>query len=176
MGEHLYALMRSRQCMVRCDANSREPFDINDRTRVCNTCNISIEIERLEQDQDCLRLNVLTQTSSHTCFIHDCNNNNLQRLRVDCRVNIYLKRDIFVSENNKTCPEHLDAEGNLLQPLLETLRFVNRPYSLKGTQLKNFLQELRNVANNISFSKFHNENNFSDTEFSSMSPITKEQF
>lgn len=164
---------------TRRDAGNRQPLDINDRTRLCNNCNISIvnEIDILQQDPQCLRLNVLTQTSSQTCLLRECNNNyNLQRLSVSCRVNIYLKRDIYVSENTKSCPEHLDAEGNLLQPLLETLRFINRPYVLKGTPLKNFLQELRNVANNIAVSRFDNENNFSDEEFSSMSPITKEQF
>lgn len=131
----------------------------------------------LQQDPDCLRLNVLTQTSSQTCLLRECNNgNNLQRLNIACRVNIYLKRGIYVSENAKSCPEHLDAEGNLLQVVLEGLRFVNRPYIIKGTQLKYFLQQLRNVANNIAVSRFDNENNFSDSEFSSMSPIKKINF
>lgn len=131
----------------------------------------------LQQDPDCLRLNVLTQTSSQTCLLRECNNgNNLQRLNIACRVNIYLKRGIYVSENAKSCPEHLDAEGNLLQVVLEGLRFVNRPYIIKGTQLKYFLQQLRNVANNIAVSRFDNENNFSVSEFSSMSPIKKINF
>lgn len=172
-------ILKREIAITRRDANNRQPLEINDRTRLCNNCNISIthEIQMLQQDPDCLRLNVLTQTSSQTCLLRECNNgNNLQRLNIACRVNIYLKRDIYVSENAKSCPEHLDAEGNLLQVVLEGLRFVNRPYIIKGTQLKYFLQQLRNVANNIAVSRFDNENNFSDSEFSSMSPIKKINF
>lgn len=136
-------ILKREVSITRRDTNNRPPLEITDRTRRCNNCNISItrEIELTQQDPFCLRLNVLTQTSSQSCFI--CNNeNNLNRLSIVCRVNIYLKREIFVSENTKCCPEHLNEQGNLIEPLIATLNFFNRPYSLKGVQLKHFLNEL----------------------------------
>ncbi|KYN12400.1 hypothetical protein ALC57_15429, partial [Trachymyrmex cornetzi] len=50
------------------------------------------------------------------------------------------------------------------------------PYLLQGNELQDVLRELRNVANNASNSRYDNENNFTDEEFYSLSPITKEQF
>ena len=120
-----------------------------------------------------MRINVLSQTSSHTCII--CNgNNNLVRLSLKARVNIYLKRNIYASEHTKCCQNHLDDENLLLQELLQNLCFVNRPYVIVGTQLKPLLEELKN--NCTSGTKYDNENNFTDDEFATMSPITKEQF
>ena len=59
--------------------------------------------------------------------------------------------------------------GNLLEPLLDTLCYVNRPYILKGNELQRVLEELRNVANNLSGSRYENGNNFTDQEFYSLS-------
>lgn len=163
--------------IARRDGFNREPIEVTEDTKVCSNCNISIirEIEQMQEDLDCLRLNVLSQTSSHTCFICN-NNNNIIRLRIHCRIQIYIKTDIYVNNNVKSCPQHLDEEGYLLRPLINNLRYVNRPYALKGNELKIFLEELRNTANTICFVKYENENNFSDEEFSTLSPITKEQF
>lgn len=163
--------------IVRRDNANREPLEVTDATRICCNCNISIlhEIEVMQLDPLCLRLNVLAQTSSHTCLICN-NNNNLTRLSIQCRTQIYLKKNIYVNYNVKCCPGHLDDSGYLFDELLDLLRFVNRPYTLKGNELKSILEELRNVANNASRSKYDNENNFTDEEFSSLSPINKEQF
>lgn len=67
-----------------------------------------------------------------------------------------------MSENSKCCQRHLDDEGLLLEELLDGLRFVDRPYVIKGTHLKQFLEELRHNANSMFVSRYDNENNFTD--------------
>lgn len=148
------------------DAAHREFLEITDRTRLCNNCNISIvnELRVLNENPSALRLKVLSQTSSHTCLI--CNgNNNLTRLTIKSRVNVYIKKNIYMSENSKCCQRHLDDEGLLLEELLDGLRFVDRPYVIKGIQLKQFLEELLHNANSMFVSRYDNENNFTDEEF-----------
>lgn len=63
--------------IARRDNDNREAFEVSEATRIYNNCNISIihEIGVMQQDPSCVRLNVLTQTSSHPCLI--CNNNSL---------------------------------------------------------------------------------------------------
>lgn len=121
--------------IIRRDANNLLTLDITDRTRLCANCNRSVlhEMEAIERDPTCLRLNVLTQTSSHTCMI--CNQYpNIQRLSVEYLVNVFIKKNIYIPET-KCCRIHLDDNGLLLQFLLEGLRFVNRPYVICGQQL-----------------------------------------
>lgn len=141
-----YEDLEKREIAIsRRDAAQRSPIEITDRTRICNNCNISIvnEIRILNEDPNALRLNILSQTSSHTCLI--CNgNNNLTRLTLKARVNIYLNRDIYTSKNVKSCLNHLDDQGFLLREFFQDLRFVNRPCIIKGNELKQLLEELRN--------------------------------
>lgn len=163
--------------LSRRNTDNRGPIVIDDNTRLCNNCNISIvnEIRALQEDPLALRLNVLRQSSSNTCFI--CGNEgNVTRISLECRVNIYLKKNVYTSENTKSCAQHLDDRGHLFDHLYDELHFVNRPYRFKGNQLSTFLGELRSFANNTSNTKFNNENNISEEHFASISPITKEQF
>lgn len=82
--------------------------------------------------------------------------------------------NIYIPENVRSCQNHLDDRGFILSPLLPSLRFINKPYIINGQQLHLFLQELRNVA--INSTRFEDEHSFTDEEFHSISPITKEQF
>ncbi|KAJ8673506.1 hypothetical protein QAD02_014181 [Eretmocerus hayati] len=161
--------------IVRRDANGRAPMEIVEETRLCGNCNRSIlnEIRMLQDDPSSLRLNVLSQTSSQTCLVCD-GDNNIVRLSTQARVNIYLKRDIYASENTRSCQDHLDDVGQLFSEHLENLRSVNRPLKIAGTVLRPFLEELRN--NCTTSMKYENENNFTEEEFATLSPITREQF
>ncbi|CAG9773134.1 unnamed protein product [Ceutorhynchus assimilis] len=147
-------------------ANIRPIIEINELTRICASCNRSIirEINALQRDPACLRLNVLTQSSSHSCLI--CNSPNEPRLSTEARVNIFLNRDIYVPEYVKSCAHHLNGNGFLLQRLLPGLRFVNRPYVIPGRELQTFLKHLRNTANE--HPKIDSEDYFSDADFESI--------
>ncbi|EZA52958.1 hypothetical protein X777_07635 [Ooceraea biroi] len=124
-------LIKREIAIMRRDANNRVPLDIADLTRLCVNCNRSLAIER---DPTCLRLNVLTQTSSHTCMI--CNQYaNIQRLSVE-------------------------------------------PYVIRGHQLHIILQELRRVRDLSGRNNclYNDESSFTDEEFKSIAPISKDQF
>ncbi|KAJ8671549.1 hypothetical protein QAD02_002808 [Eretmocerus hayati] len=160
---------------ARRNAGGRLPIQITELTRICINCNQAImnEIRLLEEDPTALRLNVLTQTSSHTCLI--CNGHeNLTRLSVEARVDIYMKRNIYVTQETRSCRNHLDDGGYLRPEYLEHLRSLHRPLRIPGTVLRPFLDELRNRCS--TGSKYENENNFNDIESASISPINKEDF
>lgn len=111
---------------------------------MCNNCNISIhrEIQTLQNDPQCLRLNILPQTSSATCLVCD-GRNDIHRLTLECRVNIFVKRNMYVPNKYVCCNHHLDERGFLLEGILEDLRYINGPYILKGQELQAFLGALR---------------------------------
>lgn len=143
--------------------------------RDCLNCNRLIlnEIVLLLADPTCLRLNVLTQMTSHMCVI--CNDvENVARLSPECRVQIFIDVNIYVPENVRSCQRHLDTNGLLLNILLPGLRFINRPYVIKGPQLLMFLQQLRNTAGNKVTAI--DENTVTDEEFQCVAPLTKDQF
>lgn len=155
----------------------RDPLVINEQARICNNCNISIaeEIQNLANDPDCLRLNVLTQTRAGSCLI--CNERNgIHRMTLNCRIDIFLKRNIYIPEGTRCCLDHLNNDGFMLDVLLGGLRYFDRPIILRGPELRSFLQCLRELAVNGVQKRYENENNFSDDEFEALSPISKEQF
>lgn len=112
------------------------------------------------------------ETANHTCVI--CNADaDVHRIILECRVNVFVLRDIFIPEEVRSYQHHLDDQGFFLQALLSGLRSINRPYVLKGLQLQKFLQGLRNVARDQR--RFVDENSFTDAEFESFSLVTKQQ-
>lgn len=166
---------KSEIAIRRREANNMPPLEVLPNTKICFTCNQSIidEIRIIEQDPTCLRINVLTQTSSSSCLI--CNAVvNLNRLSNECKAYIFLRRNIFIPENVRSCPEHLNEQGYISFPLLNGLRFVNRPYIIRGPLLQTFLESLRTVANNST--RFTDENDFTDEEFRTFFSLTKPQF
>lgn len=99
---------------------------------------------------------------------------NIQRLSVKCRVNVFIKKNIYISETAKCCRIHLDDNVLLLQFLLEGLRFINRPYVICGQQLQIILQELQTVCQNGC--SYNDKNSFTDEEFKSIAPLSRDQF
>ncbi|KYN06089.1 hypothetical protein ALC62_02972 [Cyphomyrmex costatus] len=61
--------------------------------------------------------------------------NGQTRLCMNCNISIF-----------ESCRIHLDGRGFLLQPLHAGLRSINRPYVIKGQELQEFINELRNNA------------------------------
>lgn len=168
--------MNKRQVAIsRRDELNHPPLALDENSRLCINCNRSIinEINLINADPTCLRLNVLTQTASQTCVI--CNaQNDIERLSLQCRVQVFIKRNIYIPDNVRSCRHHLDANGCFLNMLLLGLQFINRPYVIKGQQLQVFLQEMRNVS--LNRGKGIDFDNLTDEEFESLSPINKNQF
>jgi len=170
-------LERQELAKARREAAGLPFIQITDESRLCFNCNVSLleEINIMVNDPQCTRLNVLTQTSSHTCLI--CNaQQNLTRLSTDCRVHIFIKRNIYVPEYVVCCNNHLTEKGLLFENLIEGLRFINRPYILKGRQLLILLDGLRQQTVKNSKQKYEDESNLSENDFAAISPITKDQF
>lgn len=166
---------RREIAITRRDAEGRIPLPVTDLTRLCLNCNRSIldEIAILEENPDCLRLNILRQTRNATCLF--CNADaNLHRLTVECRVDVFVQRNIFIPDLVKSCRHHLDNRGFILPQLMIGLQFVNRPYLVAGSQIRLFLDGLRTAV--INKNVFEHENNFDDDDFKCISPITKPQF
>lgn len=148
---------------------------IDNESRLCFNCNQFIvnEIKQIETDPTCLRLNVVTQTRNNSCLF--CNSVvNVRRLSLESRVNVFVLKNIYIPEDVRCCDRHLDNRGFILPLLLSDLLFINRPFVIKGQQLQVFLQALRNVANNKNH--YEDENSFTEDEFKSIAPITKQQF
>ena len=97
------------------------------------------------------------------------------RLFAECRVNIFIIKNIYITESACCCFQYLDTNGFIPHILLVGLQFVKRPYNLFGTEVHNFLQSLRQAAI-INESNFNNEESFSEDEFRAISPITRDHF
>lgn len=167
-------IIKNQIAITRRDELGHPPLELHNETRLCTNCNISIlqEITLLNEDPTCIRLNVLTQTSNNTCVI--CNaHNNLHRLSVKCRVNVFIETTIFIPTNVRSCLHHLDENGLLLKILLPGLRSINRPRKVNGPEMLDFLNHLRQGC--IDKAK-PLDTNLTEEEFKCIAPITKEQF
>lgn len=161
--------------IIRRDDHGHPPLALDENSRLCVNCNRLIieEMALIEADPSCLRLNVLTQTASRSCVI--CNQpNDINRLSIECRIQVFIKRNIFIPENVRSCQHHLDQKGCFLNVLLQGLRSINRAYVIRGQQLQLFLQEIRNVS--LKRGDGIDWDNLTEEDFQSLSPISKNQF
>lgn len=169
-----YAVKRDI-AIFRRDMAGRLALEVTDLTRLCVNCNCYIldEIDLLERDPTCMRINVLSQTRSASCLI--CNTEHgVQRLSLQARVNIFITSDIYIPSNVRSCQNHLDGKGFLLRPLHTGLRFINRPYVIRGQELQMFIKELwKNV---LTSSQYEDEEDFDEEDFKVMTSLTKAQF
>ena len=163
--------------IARRDEAGRPPLAITPETRICNNCNISInqEIQILENDPNCLRLNVLSQTSNVSCLV--CNGyNNTHTLTPECRAHVFIKKNIYIPRRYICCNDHLDDKSILRNEFLDQLRYINRPYLLQGYDLQQLLQAMRENALNAQTNKYENELSVSEEEFFAVCGINKAQF
>ncbi|XP_043464129.1 uncharacterized protein LOC122499719 [Leptopilina heterotoma] len=159
----------------RRDERNLLPAAITDRTRLCINCNQSIrlEIEAIEIDPRCNRLNVLTRNHYRTCLL--CNTDvNLHRKSIESRVNIFVNVNIYVPGDVRICNLHIDENGFVFRALQDGLQFINRPYIIDGQELQIVLQLLRGLV--VDKKQFVDVDSISDEEFTSLSPISKVQF
>lgn len=172
-GEHNAA--RCELAIIRRNSFERPDLQISHQTRLCITCIrlVNEDLRRIAEDPSCLQLNVLTQTNSKSCLV--CNSAvNIHKLSFECRLNVFIVRNIYIPDYVTSCIGHLDDRGYFLEPLLAGFQFINRPYVLKGREIQMLFEGLRNAANDKR--RFSDEHCFTNDEFSSFSPVTKEQF
>ena len=107
--------------------------------------------------------NVPLQDTCSTSYMICQENWHIHRLSIECKVQIFIERDIYVPNHARCCNNHLDEEGLLLRPLLLRLTYVNRPYVIKGHELAIVLRTPRTAAQKEP--SFQDENALGDEEF-----------
>ncbi|CAG9764542.1 unnamed protein product [Ceutorhynchus assimilis] len=149
---------------------------VNAESRLCLNCHRSIlrEVQNIENNPASMRLNVLKQTSMQTCLI--CNSmDNVHRLSLKCRVDVFIRQNIFIPTGTRSCNHHLDEDGLLLSFLLPALQFINHPYLVPGPELVIFLQEIRSIARGVN-KWLCCEKDLNEEEFRSVVGLSKEHF
>ncbi|XP_071637313.1 uncharacterized protein [Temnothorax longispinosus] len=63
-------------------------------------------------------------------------NRQLQRLSIKCRTDIFINRGIYVPENIRSCPEHLDDEGCFPKDLHAHFEYFDRSYMLANEEFR----------------------------------------
>ena len=161
--------------ILRRDMLGHPALDLINETKIFFNCDryINEEIELTERDPACMRMNVLSQTRSASCLI--CNQDeNVHRLSLKARVNIFVTSNIVIPSNVRSCQEHLNDKGFLIRQLHAGLRFINRPYNIRGEELQEFIQHLR--RNILDATKCEDEESFEEEEFRTLTSLTKAQF
>lgn len=174
-GEDNNNILKREIAVTRRDGLNHPPLQIHDQSILCTNCNISItnEIAITEEDPTCLKLNVIKQTANRRCVIcHD--QDNLQRLSMDCRVNVFAEQRIYIPENVRCCRHHLDEYGMIPTILLHGLPYINRPIVIKGNQMLPFLNKLADAA--AEKTRFVNEKSLKAELYPVLTSLTKEQF
>ena len=86
---------------------------------------------------------------------------------------MFLQCNIFIPDLVKSCLHHLDERGHLLRPLLNGLKYINRPYILRGPLLTSLLRGIRTVSKEQE--RFHCVDNCNEDEVLTLTSLTKAQ-
>lgn len=155
-----------------------EILGVDQSTRVCFGCFAAIteqiQLLRVQDDPNVVIFNVVKGKGERRCIFCGALND-VRRLSLPCRVNVYMKRNIFIPDGFRSCGQHLNEDDFILDEELVTLQSIRRPVRISAAALLPFLEELRNLAN-PTFQRYTNEADFTAEDFNSVSPITKEQF
>lgn len=155
--------------------NDLPPDDIAEQSRICFNCNNSVnqEINLLQNDPACLRLNVAIQRHNHACLVCAAPAGGLQAISNICRAQVFIEKNIYLPESLYACEEHFDEEGILTEDVMQNLRSINRPIVLRGEELATLLESMRLAA---LANKQLSESMLSDPDFQIITSITKDQF
>lgn len=145
-------------------------------SRVCINCDelVRRDIESLENPNH-LRLQVLKQKSTVLCMICNQANNNLNRVSIDARVQVFVDTNIYIPEAARICQHHLNDAGMLPNILYNGLLSLNRPIVLSGVEVRRFLYTLRDLTIHYRNTSIDSEN-LSDDDFTYLTTLSKEQF
>lgn len=170
LGEENQQIMATRR-----ETNNLPPAIVDGETRVCFNCNNSVtqEINLLEADPSCLRLNVVMQRHNHACIVCGAPAGDLLLISNPCRAHVFIERNIYIPDSLHACQDHFDEENFLTEEVLNNIRFINRPILLKGNELGAFLEAMRLIALG---NKGISEASLNAEDFKIVAAITKEQF
>ena len=100
------------------------PAPIEDETRVCLNCNMSmgVEINYLNTFPDAPVLQVLAKTSGGSCFICHQRNNELVKLSTKYRVKIYLETGIYAPFQSRCWDLGIHSNFKTSNPVFEVLK------------------------------------------------------
>jgi len=73
------------------------------------------------------------------------------------------------------CAHHLDENGIIIENLIPGLRYINRPYIIRGQELQAFLEFLENLKNAVrSRPRLEKINNLTNVEFHCLFSLNKQ--
>lgn len=98
-------------------------------------------------------------------------------MSLESRLQIFIDLNVFVPSSVRCCLNHLNDQGYLHNQHYNVIRFVRRPYKLKGNEISKYLQAMREIINNNKKKRdFSDINDYTEEEFNIVSPVTKLQF
>lgn len=166
---------RRQLSIDRRNARDQPNIMIDDNTRLCFNCNLSVdeEINLIQNNPHPLRLNVLNQVGNHVCIV--CHvAENIHRISDQCRVHIFIHGNKYAPKNIRSCDVHLDNNGMMLKVLIPGLLSTNKACLLSGQEQQLFFNGLRSAA--LIKTHLDDIDYLSDEEFQCLFPVTKGQF
>lgn len=93
-----------------------EPIDIGAESRLCFNSNLSIEgeIQQINRDRSSLFKTEHYYSNRNSSYIFCNSSTNVHRLSLECRVNIFVMKNIYIPEYVNCCNRHLDTNGHIL--------------------------------------------------------------
>ena len=110
-----HAENKQKIAVARRTANDLPNLEVQAEIRLCFNCNQGImnEIAAVANDPFCIRLNVVIQRQNRACIFCQ-NQNDLHRLSLECRVDIF----IYVPDGARMYEQHLNENGKVPRILI----------------------------------------------------------
>lgn len=161
--------------VARRTANDLPNLEVQAEIRLYLNCNQGImnEIAAVANDPFCMRLNVVIQRQNRACIFCQ-NHNDLHRLSLECRVDIFINGNMYVPDGARMCEQHLTENGKVPRILILGLHFYNRPIRIQGREIQFFLEQLRTEV--LNKDRSYEMDNFTDDDFQCIFSLSKQNF
>uniref|UniRef100_A0A6P7FUR3 Uncharacterized protein LOC114331194 n=1 Tax=Diabrotica virgifera virgifera TaxID=50390 RepID=A0A6P7FUR3_DIAVI len=135
-------------------------------------------IEEIEQGNDdnvnACRFKCVLQRNI-LCFVCD-RARNLERLSLEARVDIYMKREIFVGKGALCCSDHINDDSMLDHNIIENLRGNTRNVNLSPKEVSEWFQALRLTAIENTTNRFETDTCIQEDDFKALTNLSKNNF
>jgi len=166
------AAARQLRAQIGIHPDDREP---RPGDRICTNCRIRTAAMNSDNPDNAM-LNVVLQRRNLTCMVCEQDRVNT-RIPFSARIDAFLSRDIFITEDSRLCPEHLTPDRQAIQAaLLAGLDFVRRRVPFHGHDAGRWIQALRDRVRREIPTRFHSIDGFNEQDFRVLTGITKDQF
>ncbi|OXA49105.1 hypothetical protein Fcan01_16229 [Folsomia candida] len=160
-------------CHTACPASTMKKLEGNHMNHFREIA----EDQRMKRTPDGDRVEAIDPAVDRLCLsCYSAVSNLIENQKWPARVDVFIKREIFIPEGSRLCKDHMGEDGKLLSFLVQGLQGQRRTIKLSPIEIQRWFSVLRTNAIRNQAPDYNDENTIADNDFFTITSLSKDQF